>query len=564
MMATTQHKKENHMKEVISKLISFILIIVVLSACAGSQASDSNQTNETIITTVESEDTIIVGLEEALKKTNNNYLNENVQESTLISLEGNSASSDSNQVIIEENSIEIMSTGSYMLIGDYNGQIRVNTEEEGQVQLILAGVKLTNDSNAPIYIEQVDEAIITVMQGSENIIEDTSTYIEEEMEELDIERTNGAIYSKEDLVINGKGQLGITTNDKTAILSKDDLIIYDVTLKIDAGRNGLKGNDLVYISGATLDIQAEKKGIQSDILVDINSATILVDSIDDSLHSNDTVIIRSGNIVLTTEDDGIHADNLIQIDGGIITVENSYEGLEAKDIIINDGEVIINASDDGVNATDGTTETVGRGSMMEGGSYDFGIHIHGGILTINSYGDGLDSNGNIWMTGGTLIISGPISNGDGSIDYDGTFEMTGGVLVATGSSGMLQTPSQISTINSLLVVFDNTMNDGTNIRITNDREDILLDIVPEKSFTSVIYSSLDLVIGASYNIYINNERYSTIELTDIIKSYGATGGFGGVRDGGMQKGERPARTDGEMPQRPKGEMPEPSMDLPME
>jgi len=472
MMAIMRHRRRIYMKKKISKLISFIISVGILSACDSSQASDSSQTNE------------IIQVYEAT----HNYLDESVEDSVIISLDGNSASTDSDQVLVDENSIEITGIGSYKLVGDYNGQIRVNTEEEGQVQLILAGVNLINNSDAPIYIQQADEAMITVLQDTNNRIEDTSVYLEEESEDLGIERTNGAIYSKEDLVINGTGELSITTNDKTAILSKDDLIIYDVTLNIDTARNGLKGNDLVYISGAILDIQAEKKGIQSDILVDINSATILVDSIDDSLHSNDTVIIRSGNIVLTTEDDGIHADNLIQIDGGIITVENSYEGLEAKDIIINDGEVIINASDDGVNATDGTTETVGRGSMMEGGSYDFGIHIHGGILTINSYGDGLDSNGNIWMTGGTLIISGPISNGDGSIDYDGTFEMTGGVLVATGSSGMLQTPSQISTINSLLVVFDNTMNDGTNIRITNDREDILLDIVPEKSFTSVIYS----------------------------------------------------------------------------
>lgn len=63
------------------------------------------------------------------------------------------------------------------------------------------------------------------------------------------------------------------------------------------------------------------------------------------------------------------------------------------------------------------------------------FHINGGTLTVNAGGDGLDSNGSINMTGGTVIVNGPTNSGNGALDYDGTFEISGGYLVAAGRLG---------------------------------------------------------------------------------------------------------------------------------
>ncbi|WP_262495905.1 hypothetical protein [Paenibacillus sedimenti] len=40
----------------------------------------------------------------------------------------------------------------------------------------------------------------------------------------------------------------------------------------------------------------------------------------------------------------------------------------------------------------------------------------------------MDSNGSIYMTDGTVVISGPTigNRGTGALDYDGVFEITGG------------------------------------------------------------------------------------------------------------------------------------------
>ena len=43
--------------------------------------------------------------------------------------------------------------------------------------------------------------------------------------------------------------------------------------------------------------------------------------------------------------------------------------------------------------------------------------------------DGLDSNGDLTITGGTTTVVGPTSVDNGSFDADGTFAITGGTVV---------------------------------------------------------------------------------------------------------------------------------------
>ena len=52
-------------------------------------------------------------------------------------------------------------------------------------------------------------------------------------------------------------------------------------------------------------------------------------------------------------------------------------------------------------------------------SGDYTVDITGGSLTINSQGDGLDSNGNATITGGTVVVNGPTNDGNGALDVNG-------------------------------------------------------------------------------------------------------------------------------------------------
>ncbi len=510
-MTVITPRRRKKMKKIIRQIFIIVLIINLLAGC------------EKIQTDIKS------GQSQA------------VEEVITINLEGDTAKSSSEQVHILDGIINIVNAGTYRFVGEFDGQIHVLTEDKGQVQLLFAGVTLRNETTAPIYVEKAEEMVITLEEGTDNYIEDTAAYLEEEAKLLDIERTNGAIYSKTNLVINGLGTLSITTTDKTAVLGKAQVSLYDATLLVESARNGIKGKDKIYIDKGSIDIQAQEKAIVSDGIIEVMSGQITIDSVDDSMHSDDTIIVHSGELSLSTQDDGIHADSLVQVNGGEICIVESYEGIEAKDIVVNGGYIDVHSSDDGINISDNTEENNERVKEIEGGDYDYGLHINGGEITINSYGDGLDSNGNIWMNAGTVIVSGPIDNANGSIDYSGTFEMTGGSLIATGSSGMVQGPSEISSIPTMIIGFDASLDAGTRIQVVDDNEKILMDITAEKTLSSLVYSSIELKIDTSYNILINEQVQMTLELTDIVTSYGNIGGMGAR----PPRGERP---QGERPQ----------------
>ena len=138
---------------------------------------------------------------------------------------------------------------------------------------------------------------------------------------------------------------------------------------------------------------------------------------DDGLHSNGNITISNGNFTITSSDDGTHADGMIEITGGTFSI-NAHEGIEATYVKINDGTINISASDDGINAGNKSS------------AYEVAIEINGGSITINmgqGDTDAVDSNGNIYVNGGTINIT-----GQSAFDYDGTAKYTAGTIIVNG------------------------------------------------------------------------------------------------------------------------------------
>ena len=67
-------------------------------------------------------------------------------------------------------------------------------------------------------------------------------------------------------------------------------------------------------------------------------------------------------------------------------------------------------------------------------------------------GVGIDSNGDLNVSGGEIYVSGPTSDGDSALDYDGAATVTGGTIVAAGYSGMAQNFGSDSTQGSTCTV----------------------------------------------------------------------------------------------------------------
>jgi hypothetical protein len=197
----------------------------------------------------------------------------------------------------------------------------------------------------------------------------------------------------------------------------------------------------------------------------------------------------------------------------------------------------VTAADDGLNAAGGND---GSGDamfgMMENVSEDSYLKITGGILTVDASGDGLDSNGSLEMTGGTVYVAGPTDNGNGFMDYNLGASISGGTLIAAGSSGMAMNFTSAEQGSILLTV--ETQNGG-EITLTDESGNVVASWAADKAYNCVLVSSPEIEQGETYTLTAGS--YSeTITMDSLI--YGSSMGMGGM--GGMQGSQMPGGQQG--------------------
>ena len=194
------------------------------------------------------------------------------------------------------------------------------------------------------------------------------------------------------------------------------------------------------------------------------------------------------------------------------------------------------------------------------------VNISGGYLYVDADGDGLDSNGDLTISGGAAIVNGPTNGGNGSLDANGTIYANGGFLVTAGSNGMAEYPTGASTQNVIIITLKGIQQAGTIIRITDENGNDLLNFAPSKTYSSVIFSSPDIKNGSTYTAYTGGEysggdksdglmangSYSggntegEVSVSQILSYIGDKGMGGGFGDGGRNPGMKPDMGPGEM------------------
>lgn len=244
------------------------------------------------------------------------------------------------------------------------------------------------------------------------------------------------------------------------------------------------------------------RGLKANVDIAIGGGTFDIDALGDGLQGDSNVTVMDGEFNIATGDDGIDAGTAIYIAGGDVNVTKSYEGLEAATITINDGTIALVTTDDGINASEGTSsnEQQGGGMGMESTGNAL-LTINGGTVTVNAGGDGLDANGSIVVTGGTTIVNGPENDGNGSLDYDGTLNISGGTLIAVGSSGMAQGASDTSEQSSILMTYPEVQTAGTIIHIEDSKGNTIATFTPEKDYQSLFISTPDINKNSTYSLY---------------------------------------------------------------
>ncbi len=262
------------------------------------------------------------------------------------------------------------------------------------------------------------------------------------------------------------------------------------TFDIDVDGDGIQADTALNINGGTFDIRtwkgysvwndtlanaysckglkasgdrAEEAGIEPAL--NITGGTFTINTGDDAIHSDANATVTGGTFTIQTGDDGMHADTSLTLgtENGFdrdpdVNISTSYEGLEGGTVYVYSGRYYVVASDDGVNAAGGSTNGLdpgagggntfnpggrpgGGGGFNPGGNTqktgNYNIYIYGGDLYVNCNGDGLDSNGGLYLYGGTQAVFSMKSGGDNSpIDADGTISIQGATVIAAGSRGM--------------------------------------------------------------------------------------------------------------------------------
>jgi len=249
------------------------------------------------------------------------------------------------------------------------------------------------------------------------------------------------------------------------------------------------------------------KGFKASGDIVVIGGILELDTADDAFHADGDLLVFDGGITIASSDDSLHADASLRVVGGTVDIVQSSEGLEAEIIAVAGGSVSIVASDDGMNARSsaGEKETF---EAQEG----VRIEISGGTLTVNAGGDGIDSNGDLLVTGGTVVVSGPVSNMNGALDYNGTATVSGGTVVAAGASGMAENFSESSTQAAFLV---SLAGDAGEIRVCDSEGNVILAADVDKRFETVVISSPDLAVGGTYTVTCGDAS-AEITLTDIV------------------------------------------------
>lgn len=248
---------------------------------------------------------------------------------------------------------------------------------------------------------------------------------------------------------------------------------------------------------------ASAKGLKAGGDLVLNGGGYTIDSKDDALHSNSSVSVTGGELEIAAGDDGVHADNVTAISGGKINITKSYEGIEGGNIVISGGETHVTASDDGVNVAGGNDANAAAGTARQDEFSSTGSHLltlSGGYLYVDAAGDGLDSNGSMTMSGGTVVVNGPTNDGNGALDYDGTFEVTGGDLIVAGSASMAQAPSDESGQPAVSMTFTESQKAGTLVHLQDTAGNTVVTFAPAKDFRSVVISSSKLKAGTTYTL----------------------------------------------------------------
>ena len=395
------------MKKILSVLLILTLMLSVLAGC-GNDKNDTPSENQ------DGTSSDAAPVEVDFSKTDADMFTErdnktdyDESKAVTIKLNGTTATASSNSVKISGSKITITEEATYIVSGELtDGMLIVDAPDTAKLQIVLSGANITSKTSAALYVLEADKVFLTLAEGTTNTLANGGSFTA-----IDDNNIDAAVFSKQDLTLNGTGSLTVTSPAGHGVVCKDDLVITGGTYTVNSSSHGLDANDSIRITNATLNIDAGKDVIHCE-------------NTDDT--SKGFIYISSGTINGEAEGDGIAASAYLQIEGGTF------------DLLVGGG------AENGTKASSGNYGGFmggGHGGMRPGGNQSSttttedtvsmkglkatnSLLISGGNFTINSADDSVHSDVSVIINGGTFTIA----SGDDAIHAEETLTVTAGKI----------------------------------------------------------------------------------------------------------------------------------------
>ncbi|MCD8117626.1 MAG: carbohydrate-binding domain-containing protein [Oscillospiraceae bacterium] len=487
--------------------------------------------------------------------------------------------------------VTIVYPGTYRVTGALTeGQLLVNCGDyDGAVYIILDGADISCSDGPALYVAQADETVIVLAEGTESILRDGADYT---IQEGQSQQAGAAIYSADELVIQGDGSLTVIGRTADGIRSKDGLTIEAGSLSVTAADDGIQGSDHVTVTGGAVTVLSGGDGVhttEGDVTISggsltvtsggdgidaaaqvcvtggmlditagsgpenyaaialadasakgmkgaevlIADGTVTISAADDGLHG-DAVTVTGGTVTIATGDDALRADGTVTVTGGIVTVTESYEALEGAEAVLSGGTLTLAADTNGMD--------IGTG----------GLKISGGSVALTAARP-------VTVDGEVLLVAGEVyltATGEEAPMEFGSIVVTGATLAvfANVDDAVFQEGGTVP--GSLLFTLPAAAEAGTTLTLADAAGRELLALTTEESCISVLIASGALAQGQSYTLTAGDTSLTGTLSADCTvvsyeAAYAAASGemwVGGAMDASMEMGaSREMGASGEMP-----------------
>ena len=402
------------MKKILSILLILTLMLSLLVGCG--KDVDSNTPTESQEGTSFAAPPVEVDFSKTdadMFTERDNKTNYDESKAVTIKLNGGAATSSSNSVKISGSKITITEEATYVVSGELtDGMLVVDAPDTAKLQIVLSGANITSKTSAALYILEADKVFLTLADGTENTLANGGSFTA-----IDDNNIDAALFSKQDLTLNGTGSLTVTSPAAHGVVCKDDLVITGGTYTVNSSSHGLDANDSVRITNATLNIDAGKDAIHAE------------NNDDNSLGF---IYIGGGTIKAEAEGDGIAAGAYMQIADGTIDLlvgGGAENGTKASSGnyggFMGGGHGGMRPGGNQGSTTTTTTDTVSMKGLKAANS----ILISGGTFKIDSADDSIHSDVSVTINGGTFTIA----SGDDAVHAEETLSVTAGKFNITES-----------------------------------------------------------------------------------------------------------------------------------